>query len=211
MRAFLLATALALPLAAQAQNVQNNNRNSLYNGGTTNNNRIDIYQAPTTNNNRNDNYVRADGGNARAENNVRIDGAGSGGNASTSYNERLQAPGLASYAAPSGPCVGVSTFATGSIAGFGIGGGRSEIEAECPLREAARLMHAFGATGEALELVRNLPSVVAARAATVPPAPRAVTITPLPVIAVPVVPPPKPEWCWTLSGPEINRFRSQCE
>lgn len=129
-----------------------------------------------------------------------------GSSASTSYSERLQAPGLASYAAPSGPCIGVSTFATGSIAGFGIGGGRSEIEDECQVREAARLLHTMGATGEALALIRNLPSVRRALPPPVAaaPAPAPIAAQPMPMPAA-LPAPVRPAWCDTASGPERRR------
>lgn len=127
-------------------------------------------------------------------------GAG-GGN--VSIQDRLQAPGLASYAAPSGPYVGVSTFATGSVAGFGIGGGRSEIEDECQVREAARLLHAMGATGEALALIRNLPSVRKAMPAPTPATPLAALVQQ--TVAEVAAAPERPAWCDTASGPERRR------
>lgn len=192
-RSALLASALLLPMAALAQST-----NTV--GGWHNN------QPLTQTNSPNSPSARANAFTASAA----TTGAStaSAGGASVSYSDRLQAPGLASYAAPSGPCVGVSTFATGSVAGFGIGGGRSEIEDECQVREAARLLHAMGATGEALALIRNLPSVRRSmpQAPTVsvvaaPPPAAAVTL-PMPAVLPPTA---RPDWCDTASGPERRR------
>lgn len=223
-RLILMAGAMALApmMAAEAQNTQNNNRNSLYNGPNTLNNRVSVYQGGTTNNNRNDNYVRADGGNSRADSNVRIDGAGSGGSGGSSSNDnRNYAIGLPSYAAGSGPCIGRSTSVAAGAFGFGGGVGHTEVEEECQLREAARLMHSFGATGEALALIRGMPSVrkaqQAADQATLAPAPRTVQAEPLAPATVSysleVAPAPLAiaAWCSpNMSAAEKAKYRVEC-
>jgi hypothetical protein len=153
----ILAAALLLPMAANAQNIANNPRSWVMQG---------------------------DGARVQAATASSATAAG----ASVSMRDRLQAPGLGSYAAASGPCIGVSTSAGLSFPGFGAQAGRTEIEDECQVREAARLLHAMGATDDALALIRSLPSVrrvqsTATVAAAAPPAPVALVVPAAPVRA----------------------------
>jgi hypothetical protein len=157
MRLPLIAAALLLPMAANAQNIVNNPRSWVMQG---------------------------DGARVQAATTSSATAAG----ASVTIRDRLQAPGLGSYAAASGPCIGVSTSGGLTVSGFGFQGGRTEIEDECQVREAARLLHAMGATDDALALIRSLPSVrrvqsAATVATAAPPAPVALVVPAAPVRA----------------------------
>lgn len=99
----------------------------------------------------------ATGGDARSSQSVSVD---------ASMRDRLQAPGLGAYAAASGPCIGVSTSVGLSFPGFGGMAGRTEIEDECQIREAARILASIGDVPTAQRLILGLPSV---RAALAPP------------------------------------------
>lgn len=145
-------------------------------------------------------------------------GAASAGGNSNNDN-RSYAIGLPSFAAGSGPCIGSSTSVAAGAFGFGGGVGRTEIEEECQLREAARLMHSFGATSEALALIRGMPSVrkaqsAMAQATAAPaPAPRQVQTEALEVAPQAfsvALQQQTPAWCDTVSPIERPRFRQQC-
>jgi hypothetical protein len=129
--------------------------------------------------------------------------------ASVTMRDRLQAPGLGSYAAASGPCVGASTSGGLSLPGFGAQAGRTSIEDECQVREAARLLHSMGATEEALALLRSLPSVrklappATVASAAAPPAPVA-------LVAPIGAPAARPAWCDTASPADGARVLAAC-
>jgi hypothetical protein len=133
------------------------------------------------------------------------------GDASVTLRDRLQAPGLGSYAAASGPCVGASTSAGLTFPGFGAQGGRTEVEPECQVREAARLLAAMGDTEGALRLIRSLPSV---RAVLAEPAPAVVAAAPIatpPAAAALVAPAPtRPAWCDTASRADGAHVAAAC-
>ncbi len=136
----------------------------------------------------------ATGGAATAAGGTGIGGAGGQGgtsgpvsvNVDASSNDRAYAMGLGGYAAASGPCVGVSTSAGVGILGWMAQGGRTEIEDECQVREAARIAASVGMVGLAQDLIRSLPSVRKAIASLEPaPSPTATTATPARVAAAP--------------------------
>jgi hypothetical protein len=134
----------------------------------------------------------------------------SSGGASVNLRDRLQAPALGSFAAASGPCTGASTSGGFTLPGFGAQGGRTEIEAECQVREAARLLAAMGDTEGALRLIRSLPSVRAVLAeppATVAAAPIA---TPPAAAALVAPAPARPAWCDTASPADGARVAAAC-
>ena len=203
MRAFLLSAVFLLPLAAHATEPR-----SWANAGAEAVNNIDI----RNNSSARSSSASASASRARATGGAATASASGAGGGNVSIQDRLQAPGLASYAAPSGPCVGVSTFGTASFAGVGGGFGRSELEDECQVREAARLLHAMGATSEALVLIRNLPSVRKAQpqqatvAAAAPAAEIVTAAAPAPAVQ-------RPDWCDVASGPERRRveFIRECQ
>lgn len=106
-----------------------------------------------------------------------VAGGGAGGSATSgpvsvdvSSNDRTYAMALGGYAAASGPCIGVSTSAGVGILGWMFQGGRTEIESECQVREAARIAASIGMIGLAQDLIRSLPSVRKATASLEPPA-----------------------------------------
>lgn len=148
--------------------------------------------------------------------------ATSGASASANVNvdngssNRSYAIGLPSYAAASGPCVGSSTMVGGGLLGGGLTVGRTELENECQLREAARLYGSLGDTQTAFAILRSLPSVqtalgIAKTTAGTPeaapePAPvRTVTAQPLEVAPTPI-----PAWCATASRADGPRVIQAC-
>lgn len=119
---------------------------------------------------------------------------GTGGNATSgpvgvnvdaSSRDRAYAMGFGGYAAGSGPCIGTSTSGGIGILGYMFQGGRTEIEEECQVREAARLLASMGHVGMATDLIRSLPSVRKAMASLEPPAPTPTAATTQRVAAAP--------------------------
>lgn len=152
------------------------------------------------NSNTNLNVNTARGGNARATggqggaggNAASSATGGTGGNATSgpvgvnvdaSSRDRAYAMGFGGYAAGSGPCIGTSTSGGIGILGYMFQGGRTEIEEECQVREAARLLASMGHVGMATDLIRSLPSVRKAMASLEPPAPTPTAATPQRVAA----------------------------
>lgn len=205
-RIFLLATAFALPLAAHAQNSNGNVGGWHVQTGPNGANSpraasLAAAAATTGASTSSATGGSASGGSATAT-------GASGGGASSNNDNRSYAIGLPSYAAAAGPCIGVSTMIGGAFLGTGGTVGRTEIEEECQVRDAARILLAAGQIGEAVALIRSLPSVRKAQQAMAQPAPapRAVVAEPLPPVAQVVAAPACPDFGYALSAADRARY-----